>query len=287
MLLPEGAPLPSEETRSRFPQGFDFQVRGFRVAGSPIGTDDFVREFAEQKLAEAVAKLQAIKSLGCKSARATHRLLVTCGTKLFSFLASTVPPSLLAPIVDKFDQHLLSVFFNTLAPEGVTCSRQRKKRAKLRASLPAPFGCSLFRAADQCKAAWLSSLAACLSDPLLFRLRFGLQRFVDPAWKNLTDALGGVNSKHWSLVSQLLPTTAAGFLDGSMFCPQSEGKVKFSKVILKLLSRLRVEKFFALTSVENLSLTLTEADILRAQAPTLAGRIFTTSLKFDSPFFHK
>jgi hypothetical protein len=176
------------------------------------------------------------------------------------------------------------VFFNTLAPEGVACSKQRKKRAKLRASLPAPFGCSLFHAADQCKAAWLSSLAACLSDPLLFRLRFGLQRFVEPAWENLVGALGGVNSKHWPLVSQLLPTTAAGFLDGSMFCPTSELKIKFSKVILKLLSRLRVEKFFSLTSVENLSLTLTEADILRAQAPTLAGRIFTTSLRFDSPF---
>jgi len=36
--------------------------------------------------------------------------------------------------------------------------------------------------------------------------------------------------------------------------------------------------------VENLSQTLTEADVLRAQSPTLAGRIFTTSLKFDSPF---
>lgn len=92
MLLPAGAPLPSEETKSLFPPGFDFQVRGFRVAGSPIGTDTFVQEFSEQKLAEAVGKLQAIKSLGSKNARASHRVLVTCGTKLFSSLASTVPP---------------------------------------------------------------------------------------------------------------------------------------------------------------------------------------------------
>jgi hypothetical protein len=36
MLLPEGAPLPDEETRALFPAGFDFQQQGFRVAGSPV-----------------------------------------------------------------------------------------------------------------------------------------------------------------------------------------------------------------------------------------------------------
>jgi hypothetical protein len=35
-----------------------------------------MEDFAE-RLAEAVGKLQAIKSLGTKNARATHRLLIT------------------------------------------------------------------------------------------------------------------------------------------------------------------------------------------------------------------
>jgi hypothetical protein len=69
-----------------------------------------------------------------------------------------------------------------------------------------------------------------------------------------------------------------------MFSPENEFKVAISKVLLKLLSRIRVEKFLALTSVDNLSDTLTKADILRTNAQTLAGRIFTTSLKYDSPF---
>ena len=42
-------------------------------------------------LAEAVGKLQAIKSLGSKNARATHRLLTTAGCKYMNFLANTVP----------------------------------------------------------------------------------------------------------------------------------------------------------------------------------------------------
>ena len=98
LLLPKGAPLPTDEVRALFPPGFDFQVAGFRIAGSPVGTTAFMEEFAENKLAEAVSKLQAIRSLGSKNARATHRLLVTSGTKLLSFLTST-PPSVMLPLL--------------------------------------------------------------------------------------------------------------------------------------------------------------------------------------------
>jgi hypothetical protein len=59
LLLPEGAPLPTDEVRALFPPGFDFQVKGFRIAGSPVGTAAFMKEFAEKKLAEAVEKLRS------------------------------------------------------------------------------------------------------------------------------------------------------------------------------------------------------------------------------------
>ena len=36
LLLPPGAPLPSDEVRAKFPPMFDFQQEGFRVAGSPM-----------------------------------------------------------------------------------------------------------------------------------------------------------------------------------------------------------------------------------------------------------
>jgi hypothetical protein len=267
-----------------FPAGFEFQDKGFRIAGSPIGTDEYVCEFAEKKLAEAVDKLQAIKSLGGKCARATHRLLITCGTKLLTFLAATVPPCFMAPILANFDRHVDSIFFGTLSLSGFECSEERVARAKLRASLPAPFGCSLFRAADQGKAAWLSSVAASLSDPLFFELRESIRKFVEPAWIQLVEAIGGTSSKYFSQVSQVLPLTAEGFLDGSLFSPMNEFKVKISKVILKLLSRKRVESFFQQTSIEHISDTLSKNDVLRAQAQSLVGRIFTTSLRYELPF---
>jgi len=277
LLLPQGAPLPADEVRGVFPAGFSFQTDGFRVAGSPIGTEDFMRRFAERKLAEAVVKLQAIKSLGSKNARATHRLLVTSGTKLMNFLAATVPPKVMFPVLELFDEQVDLVFFGTLSPAGIECSN-------VRAALPAPHGCGLFRAADQGKVAWLSSVAACLSDPFFFKLRHSLKRHAESALALVVGAVGGEGSKYWSLVSQVLPPTVSAFLDGSVFSPSNEFKVKLGKTVLKLISRVRTDNFLALTRVDKISGTLSKADVLRANAHTNAGRIFATPVCFDLPF---
>jgi hypothetical protein len=282
-LLPEGAPLPTGEVRDLFPAGFDFQVNGFRVAGSPIGTASFMRDFAEKKLAEAVGKLHAIKSLGSKNARATHRLLITSGTKLLNN-SEYGAPSVMLPVLTRFDQHVDAVFFGTLAPGGFTCSAERRERAMLRASLPVPHGCGLFRAADQGKVSWLSSVAACLSDPLLFQIKDSLRKHLEPALCAVLAAVGGAGSKYWSLVSQVLPTTVASFLDGSVFSPENDFKVKIGKVVLKTISRIQTDRFLALTQVDKLSETLSKADVLRANTHTQAGRIFATPLCFDLPF---
>jgi hypothetical protein len=86
LLLPPGAPLPSDEVRARFPPLFDFQQQGFRVAGSPIGTDTFMQAFVDEKVKDAQSKVVSIKVLGRKSPRAAHRLLTCCASKLMSYL---------------------------------------------------------------------------------------------------------------------------------------------------------------------------------------------------------
>ena len=100
--------------------------------------------------------------------------MTTCVIKLMSFLSSTVPPAFTLPMLSTFDEHVESTFIHLLAPSGFDCSRDRMDRAKLKASLPVPFGCGLFKASDQGSIAWWTSVASCLTDPLLFRLRSGL-----------------------------------------------------------------------------------------------------------------
>ena len=84
LLLPLGAPLPSDEVRAMFPPSFDFQREGFRIAGSPIGTDTYMRTFVDEKIKESHSKIASIKILGLKSPRAAHRLLTCCVSKLMS-----------------------------------------------------------------------------------------------------------------------------------------------------------------------------------------------------------
>ena len=72
LLLPIGAPLPCDEVRAKFPPLLDFQQEGFRVAGSPIGTDAFMFAFVNDKVQDAQSKIASIKVLGLKSPRAAH-----------------------------------------------------------------------------------------------------------------------------------------------------------------------------------------------------------------------
>ena len=130
----------------------------------------------------------------------------------------------------------------------------------------------------------MSSVAACLSDPLFFQLRHTLWKYVEPALAQLVVAVGGEGSKYWALVSQVLPSSASNFLDGSAFSPANEFKIKLGKVVLKMISRVRTDVFMELTKVDKLSDTLSKADVLRANAHTNAGRIFATPLCFDLPF---
>ena len=168
LLLPLGAPLPTPEVCALFPPQFKFCQDGMRIAGSPVGTDVFMREFVTAKIAQGRDKLAAIKLVAKQSPRAAHRLLSSCVTKLFGFLAATVPPHISIPEITLFDQQVESLFFSVIAPDAITCSQDRIERARLRASLPSPFGCGLFKGADQARIAWWASVASSLNDPMLF-----------------------------------------------------------------------------------------------------------------------
>jgi hypothetical protein len=82
----------------------------------------------------------------------------------------------------------------------------------------------------------------------------------------------------------VLPSSVSSFLDGSIFSPSTDFKVKLGKVVLKLLSRIHTDSFLELTKIDKISETLSKSDVLRANAHTNAGRIFATPLCFGLPF---
>ena len=219
LLLRAGAPAPTPEVRALFPPQFEFRHDGMRIAGSPIGTDAFMNSFVHEKVAEASLKLSAIAQVGKKIPREAHRLITSCATKLLSFIANTVPPHITIPELSRYDNLVESTFFDIVAPTGIECSQERYDRAKLKASLPTPFGCGLFKSADQAGTAWWSSVSCSLSDPLLFSLRSGLARFASSAYDTLVQMHGGEASKFWSLCKHLYP-------DSTAHCKDKQNSIK-------------------------------------------------------------
>jgi hypothetical protein len=261
---------------------FEFRQDGMRIAGSPVGTDLFMSEFVHAKVVEAVAKLSAIKLVGRKSPHAAHRLLSSCGTKLLCFLAATVPPDISLPLMTLFDSEVEKTFFEIISSAPITCSRERFERARLKASLPSPTGCGLFKSADQAGIAWWASVSSCLRDPLLFKLRSGLSRFAAGAWNAVINLHGGASSKFWSQVTHLYPNSARGLLDGTFYSPLNMHTDKTNKIALKTVSKIKIDMFQKLTSVSSLSEgnpTLTPSDVIQAGCRSFSGKIFSEPLK--------
>ena len=63
LLLPLDAPQPSLEVRATFPPLFDFRSDGFRIAGSPIGTDTLFRSFLNQSFWNALESWKLLNKL--------------------------------------------------------------------------------------------------------------------------------------------------------------------------------------------------------------------------------
>jgi hypothetical protein len=286
LLLPADAPDPDPEVKALFEQGFDFRRDGFRIAGAPIGTNAFIQHFVNLRILEATAKVKAVEALGKDSARAAHRLLTTCASKLLNFLAATVPPNLCVAALAKFDDVLQDAFWRVLRFAPNECSTNRCRRAAIKASLPAPKGCGLMKVSDYACAAWWASVSLCLSDKLLFKLRAGLAAFAEPAFDCVRNVLGGATSKFWLPIKHLLPDQATGLLDGSVYSPGTQGRCKLGQVVMRWLNRLRLAHYKMLTAadaIDNYSLTVT--DMIDSVARTDAGRIFSTPLSAGDSFF--
>jgi hypothetical protein len=279
LLLPAGAPLPTLIVRHMFPAQFEFRQDGMRVAGAPIGTDAFMCDFVNAKVVEACDKLSAIKLVGKKSPRAAHRLLTSCASKLLSFLSSTVPPEISLPFLKIFDVEVENTFFSVISPSDNCCSAERFDRARLKASLPSPHGCGLFKAVDQARIAWWTSVATCMQDALLFKLRSGLSRFAEFAWQSVIALHGGVGSKYWSQVKHLYPDSAIGLLNGTLYSPLHPHIPKINQIALRTVSKIKLETFKKLHAVSLLSDTLTASDIIQASTRSFSGSVFSEPIR--------
>jgi hypothetical protein len=73
--------------------------RGIKVAGAPIGDDDFCAEFVGHKVDMALAKMRALRGI---HPQVGMLLLRTCCLPQLNYFAQVVPPSLTAQHFARF-----------------------------------------------------------------------------------------------------------------------------------------------------------------------------------------
>jgi hypothetical protein len=95
--------------------GIKVSTRGFKVAGAPIGDDDFCVDFTGRRVTEALAKIHAVKGIDPQVGMLLLRL---CCMPMLNYLAQVTPPSLTAQHFADFDTQVADFVLQLLTLAG-------------------------------------------------------------------------------------------------------------------------------------------------------------------------
>ncbi len=116
--------------------GMEVSARGTKVAGAPIGDDDFCAEFVGQRVDTVLAKIRALRGM---HPQVGMLLLRMCCLPQLNYLAQVVPPSITAQHFARFDAGVAAFVLELLTPRGRTrlaCSDERMSVFRRRLRLP-------------------------------------------------------------------------------------------------------------------------------------------------------
>jgi hypothetical protein len=185
LLLPRGHPLLLEDLACfEGVKGSSEFLRGMRIAGAPIGHDDFCDTFVGQKVDAALAKCRALRGI---HPQVGVWLLRKCCVQALNFLVQVVPPSLVELHFARFDEELTAFVLELLTlpgrPHGLPCAEDRLSVFMQRLRMPTWFnGAGLTATDDVRPAAFVGSVIACCeADTVLAGHISGLARFAAPA----------------------------------------------------------------------------------------------------------
>ena len=171
LLLPNGAPRPPNPSHT---YGIDLSkiitFDGIRVAGAPIGNDDFMASFADKKVDAATAKTQAIASLCPDEPQVALAMIVNGANKGLDYLIRNTPTVPILPALIRFDDHLMDTTLDIICPRDTLDKLpvSKVKRAKEILMLPIRNN-GLDLLPSQCKApcAYIACQVACATDKVV------------------------------------------------------------------------------------------------------------------------
>jgi hypothetical protein len=200
LLLPaDGAgPCPPPD----FPSGLKIVTEGLKIAGAPIGTDSFCRQFVADALKNLTARLHALPGIDPQTGLGLLRVSIASAP---IFLAQVTPTLVVGDLFTAFDQSMaqcaLDVAQLPRSRPAPYCSEDRMRRARQRIRLPIRHkGAGILSIADRHPAAFFASVAtSTVTDRhLQEHAPLGLSRHAVHAHEKLCELLGpsSTDNKH-------------------------------------------------------------------------------------------
>ena len=181
LVLPQG-----------FPTDLPISVQGIKVAGTPVGTDLFVREFVMDALDTYQERILALPGM---NPQVGFGLLRMCVSSAPIFLAQVTPPLITSDLFVDFDSKMVDCGLQLLTLPGhdePAHSAERRERARTRMQLPISHqGAGISSITLRHPLAYFASIACSAAcDKLLADHIEGLQRFAADTHQRVLQVMG-------------------------------------------------------------------------------------------------
>ena len=203
-----------------------------KVAGAPVGDDDYCVDFVADKVDAMETKLRALRGI---NPQVGMLLLRKCTMPALLYLAQVVPPSLSSEPFARFDDMVADCVADmlTLGPgaRGPPCPPDRLAVFRHRLRLPMCYnGAGLAGPGPIAAAAFVGSVSASVgADQTLAAHVHGLERFAMPAMRMLRARLAALGDTNVNTILRLPLEAPLDLFDRSRYVkPTSEEKPKAS-----------------------------------------------------------
>jgi hypothetical protein len=175
------------------PEGVDITAAGIKLAGAPIGTDDYCRTFVDNKVKETMALTSKVKGM---DPQVGMRLLQKCVGPALTYLQQSVPPTYTREPLAKVHQHMLDTVLQLLQDQdrAEPLPSSPDRMAYVRRKMARPGHQGGFGLTDGKNTAAIAFLASVLGsiheDPILAEHMEGLRPHVVQAHKYVQQLVG-------------------------------------------------------------------------------------------------
>ena len=263
------------------PKGTSIERDGLRLAGAPIGKDNFCSNYIAEQVREIKKKIDALEGIDPQTG---FTLLRRCIVPTLTYFAQVTPPQITMPHLIKYDEHITQRAMQILNPKGnrkeQQCSKSRMQRAIKKLQLPIKHqGAGITKAARIGPIAFYASVAASqTTDPDLAMHKDGLKRFCENTHQMVANRIGKQSSESLSIEALFPRNLPTAMIDSTFYVElyRNQPTLKLQKM-LSICAHSVAARELKL-QLSQVSRDVSESDIIIEHSKSSSARILRAPL---------